>query len=250
MIIIKSKEELQLMRKAGEISAIILHCLSDFVKPGLKAIDLDRKACDYFKKYNVKSLFLGYKGFPGNICVAINEEVVHGIPSNKIMKEGDIVNIDVGVIYKGYCADVGATFPCGNISRENEKLLKVTQEALMLGIKEAKAGERLGKVSYAIQSYAEKNGYSVVRQLCGHGIGKTMHEEPQVPNYGNPSDGPILRSGMTLAIEPMINMGSHEVVVAPDGWTVITLDKKPSCQFEHTIAIYNGEPEILTKLPE
>lgn len=249
MIIIKSKEELQLMKKAGEIAAIILHNLSLLIKPGIKTIEIDKKAREYFKKYNVQSLFLGYKGFPASICVAVNEEVVHGIPSNRIIEEGDIVNIDVGVIYKGYCADTGATFPCGNISYENKRLLSVTQEALMLGIKEAREGERLGKVSFAIQNHAEKNGYSVVRQLCGHGIGKKMHEDPQVPNYGNPSDGPILRNGMTLAIEPMINMGSPEVLISPNGWTVITVDKKPSCQFEHTIAICNGEPQILTKLP-
>lgn len=250
MIIIKSREELKIMRKAGEIAAIILWELSNFLKSGIKAQDLDKKSQEYFEKYEVKSLFLGYKGFPGHICVAIEEEVVHGIPGNRVIKEGDLVNIDVGVIYKGYCADVGESYIVGLSDNGKKQLLETTREALAVGIKEAISGKRLGCVSSAIQNYVESKGYSVVKKLCGHGIGKKMHEDPSVPNYGKPSDGPILREGMTMAIEPMVNMGKDEVMLSTDNWTVITKDGKPSCQFEHTIVVTKDGGEILTKLPD
>lgn len=249
MIIIKSKEELKIMRKAGEIAAIILQNLGNFLKSGMKAMDLDKKSREYFEKYGVKSLFLGYKGFPGHICVAIEEEVVHGIPGNRVIKEGDLVNIDVGVIYKGYCADVGESYIVDPQNNGKKQLLEATREALAVGIKEATCGKRLGCVSSAIQNYVESKGYSVVKKLCGHGIGKRMHEDPPVPNYGKPSDGPILREGMTLAIEPMVNMGKDEVILSTDNWTVITKDGLPSCQFEHTVVITKDGGEILTKLP-
>jgi methionyl aminopeptidase len=197
------------------------------------------------KEYNVVSAFKNYKGFPGHICISVNEEVVHGIPSSRVLKDKDIVSIDIGIIYQGFYLDSAFTIGIGKISPEVKKLLEVTKNALYEGIKKAKKGNHLSDISYAIQSYVEAGGFSVVRDFVGHGIGKSLHEEPPIPNFGKPKQGPLLKEGMVLAIEPMVNMGSWEVEISSNGWTALTKDRLPSAHFEHTVAVDN-EPQILT----
>ncbi len=248
-IIIKSKEELAIMRQAGRITAEILALLASKVKPGVTTLDLDRIAREQIEKRGVKSSFLNYQGFPATLCAAVNEEVVHGIPDRKhVLREGDIIGIDFGAIYKGYHGDAAVTVPVGQISAAARRLVQVTREALDKGIEAAKAGRYVGDISSAIQNYVESRGYNVVRQFVGHGVGRAMHEEPQVPNFGNSSRGPRLRPGMTLAIEPMVNIGGSECVVLHDKWTVVTADRSLSAHFEHTIAITENGPEVLTRL--
>ena len=222
------------------------------VRVGVTTQELDKIAEDYILSNNARPAFKGYSqagsfDYPGSICSSIDDEVVHGIPGSRALKEGELLSIDVGVEKNGYYGDAALSVAVGNISPEKQKLMDVTERSLYLGIEQAVEKNRLGEISYAVQSYCESHGYSVVRDLCGHGVGKYLHEEPQIPNYGRKSNGPILKNGMTLAIEPMINMGSYKVFVADDGWTVLTLDGKPSAHFEHTIAIIEGKPEILTK---
>jgi len=248
-IIIKSPDELELMRQAGRIVAQVLALLKDKIKPGLSTADLDQIAYEFTLKKGAFPSFKGYRGFPASLCVSINEEVVHGIPHReRVLREGDIVALDFGAIYQGFQGDAAITVGVGRISPAAERLIRVTEGALWKGIEKARAGNRLTDISAAIQAYAESHGYSVVRQYVGHGIGRNMHEEPQVPNFGSPGRGPVLKPGMTLAIEPMINAGGWETTVQEDNWTVVTQDGGLSAHFEHTIAITTHEPEILTRL--
>lgn len=248
MIILKSKEEIEVMREAGKIVADTHQIIKEAIVPGITTRELDMIAENNIKKYNAVPSFKGYGGFPGSICASINDKVVHGIPGDEIVKEGDIISIDIGAYYKGYHGDSAKTHGVGLISEENRKLIEVTKESFYEGLKFAKVGYRLSDVSHAIQAHVEKNGFSVVRELVGHGIGKDLHESPNVPNYGRPNKGPILKPGMVLAIEPMINQGSYHVYCLSDNWTIVTGDGKNSAHYEHTIAITEKEPLILTSL--
>lgn len=236
------------MRDAGRIVAQTHQELAKAVKPGVTTKELDRIAEDFILKSGAQPAFKGYHGFPASICASVNEQVVHGIPGLKNLENGDIISIDIGAVINGYFGDSAVTLPVGDIRAEAVNLLKVTEKSLFLGIEQASAGNRLSDISNAVQTFVEANGYSVVRDYVGHGIGSHMHEEPQVPNFGKPGRGPRLKPGMTLAIEPMVNLGTHEVMTLTDNWTVVTRDKKLSAHFEHTIAVTEGEPEILTKL--
>ena len=243
----KTPAEIVLMKKAGELTRNTLNYLGSLVKPGISTKYLDDKAREFIENCGGSPSFLGYEGYPASICASVNAMVVHGIPSEDvILKEGDIISIDVGVIYKGYNGDTARTFPVGKISEEKARLIKVTEECFFEGIKRLKVGGRLGALSHAIQEHAEKNGYSVVRELVGHGIGKRMHEPPDVPNYGKETDGPMIVNNACLAVEPMINMGKREVVLLRDGWGIVTKDFKPSAHYENTILITHEGVEILT----
>ena len=249
MIVLRTAKEIDMMRKACQISAEALQIAGEAVKPGITTYEIDQIAYRYIKKQGAEPNFLNYNGFPATACISINDEVIHGIPSkNRVLKEGDIVSIDLGAKVNGYNGDNAATFACGVISDEAKRLCDTTRESLYLGIERAIAGNRIGDIAFAIQSYCEERGFSVVREFTGHGIGTHLHEDPSVPNYGTAGRGQRLLPGMTIAIEPMINMGSKAVKCLPDGWTVKTLDGKLSAHFEHTIAITKGEPMILTKL--
>ena len=247
MIQLKSPREIEKMRDAGRIVAEVLDLISENIRSGITTRSLDKLAADYFRKNNARSGFLGYQGFPANICVSIDDEVVHGIPSNRKLVEGQIVSVDVGAIIDGYHGDGARTFAVGEPSEQDKKLLAVTQEALRRGIEQCRVGKRLGDLSATIQEYVESHGFSVVRDLVGHGIGRKMHEEPQVPNYGLPDTGIEFKEGLVLAIEPMINRGRYEIRILPDGWTIVTADGSNSAHFEHTVAITSNGPEILTK---
>ena len=249
MIVLRTAKEIDMMRKACQISAEALQIAGEAVKPGVTTYEIDQIAYRYIKKQGAEPNFLNYNGFPATACISINDEVIHGIPSkNRVLKEGDIVSIDLGAKVNGYNGDNAATFACGTISDEAKRLCDTTRESLYLGIEQAIAGNRIGDIAFAIQSYCEERGFSVVREFTGHGIGTHLHEDPSVPNYGTAGRGQRLLPGMTIAIEPMINMGSKAIKCLPDGWTVKTLDGKLSAHFEHTIAITKGEPIILTKL--
>ena len=249
MIVLRTAKEIDMMRKACQISAEALQIAGEAVKPGITTYEIDQIAYRYIKKQGAEPNFLNYNGFPATACISINDEVIHGIPSkNRVLKEGDIVSIDLGAKVNGYNGDNAATFACGTISDEAKRLCDTTRESLYLGIEQAIAGNRIGDIAFAIQSYCEERGFSVVREFTGHGIGTHLHEDPSVPNYGTAGRGQRLLPGMIIAIEPMINMGSKAIKCLPDGWTVKTLDGKLSAHFEHTIAITKGEPLILTKL--
>lgn len=236
------------MRAAGLIVAQVLNRLSEIVEPGMTTRDLDREAEEMIQGAGAYPTFKGYHGYPASICTSINDEVVHGIPSNRKLREGDIVGIDCGATLQGYVGDSAVTVPVGKVSEPVKRLLDVTRQSLFQAIDKCEVGNRLGDVCNAVQAYVEPLGYSVVRNYCGHGIGRAMHEEPQVPNYGKPGTGPVLREGPVLAIEPMINLGHEDVKVLSDGWTVITMDGRPSAHFEHTVAITSEGPQILTLL--
>ena len=232
------------------IVARILQQLADDIRPGISTGAVDEKAEQLILDSHGKPAFKGYRGYPKTICTSINEQVVHGIPSwDVLVEEGDIISIDIGIVYKGYVGDTAATFPVGDVSEENERLIRVTRESLYEGIKQACAGNRLSDISHAIQSHVEKNGFSVVRDFVGHGIGQEMHEEPQIPNFGRPHLGPRLEPGMVLAIEPMVNAGTYEVRVLNDKWTAVTKDGRPSAHFEHSVAVTEAEAGILSLLP-
>ena len=249
MIVLRTAKEIDMMRKACQISAEALQLAGEAVKPGITTYEIDQIAYRYIKKQGAEPNFLNYNGFPATACISINDEVIHGIPSKKrVLMEGDIVSIDLGAKVNGYNGDNAATFACGTIPDEAKRLCDTTRESLYLGIEQAVAGNRIGDIAFAIQSYCEERGFSVVREYTGHGVGTHLHEDPSVPNYGTAGRGQRLLPGMTIAIEPMINMGSKAVKCLPDGWTVKTLDGKLSAHFEHTIAITKGEPIILTKL--
>ncbi len=246
MVTIKSPREIALMREAGRIVSETFAVLAKAIKPGVTTLELDRLAENFIRQKKARPAFKGLYNFPASICTSVNEEVVHGIPGQRKLKEGDIISIDLGVELNGYFGDGARTFPVGEISADAKTLLKVTREALTVGTRQARAGNRLFDISHAIQSYVEGHGFSVVRDYVGHGIGRAMHEEPQVPNYGKPGRGLRLVSGMTLAIEPMVNAGTHAVRTLADNWTVVTLDGKLSAHFEHTVLVLNNKPEILT----
>ncbi len=247
MIPIKTRDEIDKMARGGRILALILDGLGKLVAPGVATRELDEAALRLMDAHGVRSAFKGYRGYPGQICVSLNEEVVHGIPGPRRLKEGDIVSIDAGIAYEDFFTDMARTFPVGNIDDAARNLIQVTQESLEKGIRAIRAGQKLVCVSRAIQEYVEARGFSVVRDFVGHGIGRALHEEPQIPNYVSRDEGPVLKDGMVLAIEPMINAGSHEVKVLKDGWTAVTCDRKPSAHFEHTVAIVDGVAKILTK---
>jgi methionyl aminopeptidase len=246
-IIIKSDREIAIMRQAGRIVAEVLRVLGEQVRPGMKTKELDVIAEKETERLGAKPSFKGYHGFPANLCVSINDEIVHGIPGDKILNDGDIVSLDFGVIYNGFQGDAAVTVPVGKVSPEARRLIEATRDTLNSGITAARAGATLGDVSAAIQKSAESRGYSVVREYTGHGIGREMHEDPQIPNFGLPGTGPVLKKGMTLALEPMLNMGDWHTRVANDHWTVLTADGSLSAHFEHTIAINDNEPEVLTR---
>lgn len=246
MIYCKSNTEIELMRIAGRIVAETLEKIQEVIKPGITTKELDRIAEEYITSCGARPSFKGYYGFPASICASINSEVVHGIPDNRALREGDIISIDCGACYKGFHGDAARTFPVGNISETAQRLIDVTQKSFFEGVKFAVVGNRIGDIGHAIQTYVEANGFSVVRDYVGHGIGKQMHEEPSVPNYGRAGRGPKLNSGMTLAIEPMVNEGTYNVREESNGWTVVTLDAKLSAHYENTIAILDNGPEILT----
>lgn len=249
MIMLKSERELELMRKAGRITAQILEEMCQMAKPGISTGELDKFAEKRIYELGAVPAFKGYHGFPACVCISVNEEVVHGIPSTKkILKDGDIVGLDFGVSYEGWYGDSARTVAIGSISSEAQKLVDATRESLRLGIEQCREGNRVFDIGHAVQKYVEDFGYGVVREFVGHGIGRALHEEPQVPNYGPKGKGPVLKVGMVLAIEPMINAGSHEVKVLKDGWTAVTVDRSLSAHFEHTVAITPKGPEILTRI--
>ncbi len=246
MIILKSPSEVEKMRAACRIVAGALAGLREIITPGITTDKLDSFAEDYIIKHGGKPAFKGYLGYPKSLCASINEVVVHGIPSSRALKEGEIIGLDLGAVVDGYYGDAAITVPVGEISPELERLMEVTEQSLYKGIEKALPGNRVSDISHAVQSFAESFGYSVVREFVGHGIGRALHEEPQVPNFGPPGQGPRLKAGATLAIEPMINMGKSGTVVMKDGWTAVTIDGMPSAHFEHTIAVTEDGPVILT----
>jgi methionyl aminopeptidase len=249
MIIIKNDMEIELMRRAGRLVGETLAKLTEVIKPGITTAELDRIAEEFITKHNAKPSFKGYHGFPASICASVNEEVVHGIPSNRVLQEGDIISVDCGAILNGYQGDAARTIPVGKVDENALKLIEVTRESFFKGVEKAKVGNRLYDISAAIQTYVEGFGFSIVRDFVGHGIGKDMHEDPEVPNFGRPGRGPKLMNGMVLAIEPMVNIGKYTVKVQPNDWTVVTTDGSLSAHYENTVAILNNGPEILTLIP-
>jgi len=246
MIAIKNERELALMRQACKITAAARALAGEMVRPGVSTKEIDKAVCDYIVSQGARPSFLNYNGFPASACISVNNTVIHGIPGDYLLQEGDIVSVDVGAYYQGFHGDCAATFPCGAISAKAEKLIHVTKQSFFEGIRFAKRGHRVSDISHAIQTYVESNGYSVVRSFVGHGVGAQLHEEPEVPNFGAPGRGPRLIPGMTLAIEPMVNAGTHDVRILKDGWTTVTADGKLSAHYENTVLITDGEPEILT----
>ncbi|MFK7681634.1 type I methionyl aminopeptidase [Priestia megaterium] len=248
MIICKTPEEIEVMREAGRIVALTHLELKKHIAPGITTIELDAIAENFIRQHDAIPSFKGYNGFRGSVCVSVNEELVHGIPGERKLNEGDIISLDIGAKFGGYHGDSAWTYGVGKISLENQELLNVTEQSLYKGLAEAKPGERLSNISHAIQQYAESRNFSIVREYVGHGVGKDLHEDPQVPHYGPPNKGPRLRPGMVLAVEPMVNAGMRYVKTLPDNWTVVTVDGKMCAHFEHTIAITETGYEILTAL--
>ncbi|MEG0662547.1 MAG: type I methionyl aminopeptidase [Anaerovoracaceae bacterium] len=247
MIIIKSKQEIEIMRQSGKVTAYILKELEDFIKPGISTMDIDRHVSKIIRENNMVPTFLGYQGYPASICASVNEEVVHGIPSNKkILKEGDIISIDVGSTYNGYVSDAARTYPVGKISEDAQKIIDAAKAGFFAGLEFCKEGYRLSDISNAIQQKVEGEGFGVIRDLVGHGVGRNMHEEPQIPNYGKSGRGPRLARGMVFAIEPMITQGSYHIETLGDNWTIVTADGKLAAHYENTVVITDGEPELLT----
>ena len=246
MITIKSEHELQCMRQACKITAAARALAGEMVRPGVTTKEIDKAVHDFIVRQGAKPSFLNYNGFPGSSCISVNSTVIHGIPGTIVLKEGDIVSVDVGACYKGFHGDCAATYPCGAISTEAQRLIDVTKRSFYEGIRFATRGHRVSDISHAIQTYVESNGFSVVRSFVGHGVGAQLHEEPEVPNFGSAGRGPRLIPGMTLAIEPMVNAGVYDVRVLKDGWTTVTADGKLSAHYENTVLITDGEPEILT----
>ena len=247
MIHLKNNSEIEKLYRAGQVVKNTLFLMEDNISPGIKTLELDALAEEYILSQKCIPGFKGMYNYPYTLCVSINDEVVHGLPSNRILNEGDIVGIDVGSIYDGFYGDHAKTFCVGKVSKDALNLVDITKQSLDIGIKEAKIGNRIGDIGYAIQSFVEKNGYSVVRELVGHGIGQNLHEEPQVPNYGMANTGPLIEPGMCIAIEPMVNIGTYEVFIKDDKWTYCTKDGKLSAHFEHSIAVTNEGTKILTK---
>ena len=246
MIYLKTDEEIELLRAANQIVARTLAEVAKVIAPGVTTLKLDTIAEEYIRSQGAVPGFKGYGGFPGTLCVSVNENVVHGIPSNYALREGDIVSVDCGAVKDGYNGDSTYTFCVGEVDEEVKRLLRTTKESLYIGIEHAVEGNRIGDIGHAIQEYCEKRGYGVVREMCGHGVGRKLHEDPDVPNYGRKGTGPLIKNGMVIAIEPMINLGSKNIVIERDGWTTRTKDRKPSAHYEHTIAIHHGKPDILS----
>ena len=246
MIFYKTEEEIQKIRESAEILAKAHGEVAKLIKPGIKTKDLDKVAEEFIKDHGATGSFKGYNGFPATLCISVNEVVVHGFPSEYELKDGDIISVDCGVFYQGFHSDSAYTYPVGDISPEILSLLKTTRESLYVGIEEARFGNRIGDLAFAIQKYVEDRGYTVVRELVGHGLGRSLHEGPEVPNYGKRGRGPKLNEGLVIAIEPMINLGTRNIVQESDGWTIRTRDRKPSAHFEHTVAIFSDRTEILT----
>lgn len=246
MITYKTKSEIELIRQSGLVLGKAHGEVAKLIRPGVKTSELDKKAEEYIRDNGGVPSFKGFNNFPASLCISVNEEVVHGIPGNYELRDGDIVSIDCGVFLKGFHSDSAYTYAVGEVKEDVRKLLQITKQSLYVGIEQVKSGARLGDVGYAIQNHVEKYGFSVIRELVGHGIGKTLHEKPEVPNYGKKNKGVVLREGLVLAIEPMINLGRKEVEQSKDGWTIKTSDRKPSAHFEHTVAIIGGRCEILT----
>ena len=246
MAILKTREQIELMRESALVVSRTLGEVAKLIKPGVTPLELDKVAEDYIRSQGAIPGFLGYGGFPNSLCTSVNEQVVHGIPSDVPLKEGDIISVDCGAILNGYYGDHAFTFAIGEVSDEVKQLLKVTEESLYLGIEQIRSGNRIGDVGFAVQQHAEKHGYGVVRELVGHGLGKNMHEDPELPNYGKRGTGKKMKEGLVLAIEPMINLGTEKVAQLEDGWTIVTQDGKPSAHFEHDVAIVGGKPEILS----
>ncbi|MBR4701921.1 MAG: type I methionyl aminopeptidase [Oscillospiraceae bacterium] len=246
MISIKTQRELEVMRKACKITAAARALAGEMVRPGITTGEIDKAVYDFIVSQGAKPSFLHYQGYPGSACISVNEVVIHGIPGKRVLKEGDIVSVDVGAFYQGFHGDCAATYACGQISPEAQKLIDVTKQSFFEGIQFARQGNRVSDISHAVQTYVEANGFSVVRAFVGHGVGEHLHEEPSVPNYGSPGKGPRLVKNMTIAVEPMVNMGTYDVRVLKDGWTTVTADGKLAAHYENTILITDGEPEILT----
>ena len=246
MITLRSPREIDAMRRSGKITAKVLEQLIASAKPGMTTADIDVLAEEGIRNLGGVPTFKGYRGYPASVCTSVNDRVVHGIPGPEVLRDGDLLSIDLGTTLDGYVSDSAVTVAIGEISPEARRLLKVTQECLMLGIEAIRAGNRIGDIGFAVQQHAEANGYGVVRELVGHGVGTEMHEDPQVPNYGRPGTGVKLRAGMVLAVEPMITQGDRDVKILEDGWTVVTTDGKLAAHFEHTIALTEGGPKILT----
>ena len=247
MIQLKSPKQIERIRESSKILVETFRFINKFIQTGIKLVEIDKEIEKFIRSKKATPSFKGFKGFPGSACISINEEIVHGIPDNRKLENGQIVGIDIGVNYDGYFSDAAYTFKIGEVDLEINKLLKITKESLYLGIEAAKCGERLSNISHAIQKHADSNNFSVVRELVGHGVGLDVWELPQVPNYGNPGKGPKLREGMVLAIEPMLNLGTYDIETKEDGWTIVTKDRKPSAHFEHTIVINRDNTQILTE---
>ena len=246
MITLKSPHEIELMRRAGKITAAARAVARDMVKPGVTTAQIDKAVFQFIKEQGAIPSFLHYNGYPASVCVSVNDEIIHGIPGKRVLQEGDIVSVDVGAFIGGFHGDCAGTYPCGQVSDEALRLIRVTQQSFFEGIKYAREGYRLSDISAAVQAYVEANGFSVVREYVGHGIGRQVHEAPEVPNYGKPGHGPRLLRGMTIAVEPMVNGGSAAIKQMPDGWTVRTADGKNAAHYENTVLITAGEPELLT----
>ena len=246
MIIVKSEREIELMRRAGKITAAARALAGEMVKPGVTTREIDKAVFHFIRSQGAEPSFLNYNGYPASVCVSVNDEVIHGIPGPRVLKDGDIVSVDVGAYIGGFHGDCAGTYPCGQVSDEALRLIRVTQQSFFEGIKYAREGYRLSDISAAVQAYVEANGFSVVREYVGHGIGHQMHEAPEVPNYGKPGHGPRLLRGMTIAVEPMVNAGTAAIRQMPDGWTVRTADGKNAAHYENTVLITDGEPELLT----
>ena len=246
MITLKSEHEIELMRRAGKITAAARALARDMVKPGVTTQQIDKAVYHFIKSQGATPSFLNYNGYPASVCVSVNDEIIHGIPGKRMLKEGDIVSVDVGAYIGGFHGDCAGTYPCGQVSDQALDLIRVTQQSFFEGLKFAREGYRLSDISHAVQEYVESHGYSVVREYVGHGIGRRMHESPEVPNFGNPGHGPRLLRGMTIAVEPMVNAGSAAIRQMSDSWTVKTADGKNAAHYENTILITDGEPELLT----
>jgi methionyl aminopeptidase len=247
MILLKSKKELQIMRTAGSLLAKIMQDIKGKISAGITTQEIDSLAEELIRREKCEPAFKGYKGYPATICTSVNDQVVHGIPSQRQLKQGDIISLDLGLDYEDFYSDIAVTVAVDKVSPEAKKLIETTRNALYEGIKHAKKGAHLTDISWAVQSIVEQNGFSVVRQFVGHGIGRNLHEEPEIPNFGRPNQGPVLKEGMVLAIEPMVNIGTWECEIQDDGWTAVTKDKKLSAHFEHTVAVTENGPEILTR---
>lgn len=246
MITLKSNREIELMRRAGKITAAARAVAREMVKPGVTTHQIDKAVFEFIKSQGATPSFLNYNGYPASVCVSVNDEIIHGIPGKRVLREGDIVSVDVGAYIGGFHGDCAGTYPCGQVSEEAMRLIRVTQQSFFEGIKYARQGYHIKDISHAVQTFVEAQGFSIVREYVGHGIGRQMHEAPEVPNYGEPGHGPRLLRGMTIAVEPMVNAGTASIIQMSDGWTVKTADGKNAAHYENTILITDGEPEILT----